>query len=226
MDKKNKSTKYQIMLSGLGKNMFIWVVVGSVVASISIVLAILFVQRILFMNKVISEKDKTYKTLIANNKAIPDLQNSIRALNSNQELINSKAKLTDEAIQVVLDALPTEPNYAALGASFQQVLLANTPGITVVNLTINKDQNGTSTTSSNQSKKVPGAYEILFSFSVKGDTKALYNLLSYLERSIRVLSTKTMTITSSGNEQVLTVTGAAYYQPEKTVKVTSKDIKQ
>ena len=222
-DKLNSASKKTI-LQKTGKNMFVWVTIASIACSVSIVFSIILIQRIFFINTLIDEKNKTLKTLSSNNDAIPKLQNSVRALNSNQELINAKARESDDPVQVVLDALPTEPNYPALGASFQQVLLNNRPGIKILGLTVN--QTATGSGSSNQSTKHPGLYEMPFSFSAQGNTASLINLLTYLEKSIRVVDTKTLSISSSGDEQLLSISGVAYYQPPKTIEVKTKEIKQ
>lgn len=225
MQKDSKSSNKRSLLQQTSKNMFVWVTFSSIVCSVSIVFSIILIQRILFINKVVDEKNKTVKTLKSNNDAVPALQNEIRALNSNQDLINAKARASDDALQVVLDALPTESNYAALGASFQQVLLTNTPGITVLSLGVNQAA-VSSSSGAVESKKIPGVYEMNFSFSVKGSTSALTNFLVYLEKSIRVLDTKTMSISGLGDEQILNITGVAYYQPAKNIKVETKEIKQ
>lgn len=219
-----------------GKNMFAWVTIASIMCSVSIVFSVILFQRIFFINKVIDEKNKTLNTLASNNHAIPSLEDAVRALNSNQDLISAKARQTDDAVQVVLDALPTDSNYPALGASFQQVLLNNKPDIEVLSLSVNQSNAAASLV---ESKKIPGVYEMSFDFSVQGSPESILDFLKYLEKSIRAIDTKKMTIYArlittkdeKGNPvqkqaNVLSISGVTYYQPVKEIKVETKEIKQ
>lgn len=221
------SVKKRTLIARANKNMFIWVAIVSAVLGIVVVASIILVQRIAHMNRVIDAKSTTLSNLKSNNSAIPDLQNNIRALNSNQALIDSKAKSTDEAVQVVLDALPSEANSLALGASFQSVLLAGISGVTVDSITVDPvfgvESLGEGTVVSTTSES--GVPTISFRFSVRGDLLKLIEVLNRLEKSIRVIDTKKVKIESQGNKQILTVEGVAYYQPTVVVNQTQKVIK-
>jgi len=228
---KNTSLRKRTLISKAGKNMFVWVVVASIVLSFAVVVSSILIQRIVSVNDTIGKKTSTLKILQNNNKAIPDLQNAVRALNSNQNLIDSKANPTDEALQVVLDALPSEGNSLALGASFQQKLL---PGgdITIESLSItpisglesqntattNTNSVSSSTNSSNSSDLRP----IKYTFAVKGSTTSLVELLKRIESSIRVIDTSSLSIESHGTIQSMVVSGQAYYQPARVFKVTTE----
>jgi cell division protein FtsL len=228
MADKDTSLRKRAQIAKAGKNMFIWVIIASILLSIAIVVSIILVQRIISVNNTIGQKNKTLQILKNNNKAIPDLENAVRALNSNQSLIDSKANLTDEAVQVVLDALPSEANSLTLGASFQQILLPSATGdISIESLSVtpisgveSADSGTTSTSSTNTN--VSGIKPIEFNFAVKGSTDSLIALLKRLESSIRVIDTTNVKIESSGSQQLMTVSGQAYYQPARVFKVTTK----
>lgn len=223
------SLKKRNIIARVNRNMFVWVAIVSAILGVSVVGSTILVQRIMFMQRVIDAKNKTLSTLEANNKAIPKLEDNVRALNSNQALMDSRAKETDEPLQVILDALPSEANSLALGASLQNVLLTGVSGITVESITVNPvtgveslSMSGTKTISSS-STSVP---TISFRFSIRGQIASLVEVLQRMEKSIRVIDTKMVKIESQGSAQVLTVDGVAYYQPARVVELKKTTVKQ
>lgn len=215
------------LIAKANRNMFVWIAVASVIVSVSIVGSIILVQRIMHMERVISAKSNTQNILVDNNKVVPDLENNVRALNSNQALIDSKAKPTDEAVQVVLDALPAEANSLAIGASLQKVLLANVSGVTIDSITVQPVvgvealTEGSYVTVSEGTLSMPS---ISFMFSVRGQLTGLIEVLNRLEKSIRVFDTTKVKIESQGADQVMTVEGVAYYQPTVTIELNKKTV--
>jgi len=86
------------------RRMFVWVAGASVLFGFAIVVSAFLVKTILFNEKVLQEKSQTQSTLRYNNGQVDALKSEIRALDANQALIDSKAKYTDETLQVILDA--------------------------------------------------------------------------------------------------------------------------
>lgn len=220
------SLKKRTLIAKSNKQMFIWVAVVSGILSISIVGSIIIAQNIIHMNKVIDYKSKTLSNIKYNNSVIPELQDNVRALNSNQALIDSKARPSDEAIQVILDALPSEANSLALGASFQKVLLTGIDGVRVESITVDPvagveamTDDGTVQLSSEANASV-----ISYRFSVSGPLLQLIEVLKRLEKSVRVIDTTKVKIESQGSSQVLTVEGVAYYQPAIELELTKEKI--
>lgn len=220
------SLKKRTLIAKSNKEMFIWVAIVSGILSISIVGSIIIIQNIFHMNKVIDYKSKTLSNIEYNNSAIPQLQDSVRALNSNQALIDSKARPSDEAIQVILDALPSEANSLALGASFQKVLLYGVDGVKIESITVDPvagveaiSGDGTVQLSSQANASV-----ISYRFSVSGPLLQLIEVLKRLEKSIRVIDTTKVKIENQGTSQILSVEGVAYYQPSIQLELTKEKI--
>ena len=115
--------------------MFIWVAGVSVVFGFALVGSMFLTQMLLFNNRVIQEKNRTIATLMTDNSNVQDLESKVRLLDTNQALIDSKATPDDRAVQVILDALPSEANSLALGASIQKKLLA-IPGLEIITLQV------------------------------------------------------------------------------------------
>lgn len=208
--------------------MFIWIAAASALVSFALVTSIFLSQKLLFNEKVLSEKNKTVSTLNLNNKVIPDLQTQVRVLDTNTDLATSKAKDSDQTLQVILDALPSDANSLALGASLQNKLLAGIPGLTIQSLQVDPVAGIESLTAGSTQ---PGASsgmsstQITFRFSVTGNQDALMNALTNLERSIRTIDITNLQIENQGTSQVMTVQGSAFYEPTKNVTLYDKVVK-
>lgn len=224
---KKASLKKTSLIAKANKNMFVWVAIVSVVLGITVVGSIILVQRILHMNRVISSLQTTSSNIDANIKSVQTLSDNIRVLSTNQDLASSKAKASDETLQVILDALPSEANSLALGASFQDVLLAGNSGVSIDSITVSPvvGIESTSSGAATQSSSNLNTPSIAFSFAVKGTLSQLLSVLNNLERSIRVIDTQKVTISKTSDQLTLTVSGVAYYQPAVDITLTNKVIK-
>ncbi len=207
----------RVQIAKANRTMFIWVACASVIVSAAAVLVVVMVQKGMHNQKAINELGKTVSTLKKNNENVTQLEDQIRALGSNESLLGLRMNDTDNALRVILDALPAEPNPSALGASLQTKLFGN---IKVESVQVMPLGDGTSTEDSSGS-----ASAIDFQFSVKGSPTQLKTLLTRLERSIRTIQVSHMKIESTGGEQTLTVTGRAYYSPAKTLQLIDKNVK-
>jgi hypothetical protein len=222
-------------IANANRMMFMWVAAVSVVVGIAIVISIFLVQKALFNEKVLAEKAKTASILTNNNKTIDELKNQVRVLNTNQALKDSMTPGESQPVQVVLDALPSEANSSALGASFQEKFL-NDGALRIESLNVDPVQGVESQTDENIqdasqsviSNTTAGQNKITFRFSVSTDTNnanALKDLLQRLERSIRTIDVTAATIETQGTRLVLTVDGHAFYEPAKSVELKDKTVK-
>ena len=179
-----------------------------------------------------AEKNKTVATLKIDNANISDLEAQVRVLDNNQALISAKAKPDDKAVQVILDALPSEANSLALGASLQNKLLANIPGLSIESLQVDPVagvESLSSTTTTNVTALTPsasgGQSQITFRFSVSGDEVALKAALLRLESSIRAIDITSLKIENQGSTQLMTVQARAFYEPARVVELKDKTVK-
>lgn len=206
------------------RTMFIWIAVASALIGTAAVVAILFFQQLVYNEKVLSEKLNTVTTLDKNLAAIDDLQSEIRALSANSALASAKASESEQPLQVILDALPSEANSLALGASLQQRLLTGIQGNYVLeNLQV--DQVSGVEVLGDSASDTDTAGQITFSFGVSGEQAALRQVLENLERSIRTIEVTSLTIEMSGNVINMRVEGRAFYEPAKTIELETKEVK-
>lgn len=219
-------------IANANRTMFMWVAGVSVVVGVALVVSVFLVQKALFNEKVLGEKAKTASTLVANNKVVDDLQNQVRVLNTNDSL--KKLMIADEAqpVQVVLDALPSEANSSAFGASLQQKFLqAGGIQLDSLNVTPVQDIEVTTNTGSSATATSPTgttAEQISFNFDVSteaGNVNVLKDLLLNIERSIRPINLTSVSIEAQGTRLLLKVEGNTYYQSARTVDLKNKIVK-
>ncbi len=208
------------------RTMFLWIAIASALVGSALVVGIFLAQKAIFNEKVLSEKQATVATLDNNNQVAPELEDQIRVLDTNQALSSAKANDSDQAIQVILDALPAEGNFLAVGASLQNKLIASIPGLKSVESIqvdpiVGLETLSTDTTTVDASA-TGGANEITFRLSVKGNQEAIKQILQNFERSIRLIDIISMQIETQQDGQVLTIQARTYYEPAKTIELQNK----
>ena len=210
------------------RTMFIFVAVAAFVSGIALVVSFFLVQQIWFQGRVISQKQATVNTINANLKAVDGLKDNIRLLDTNEALSSVKSSDDSSAVQAVLDALPTEPNADALGASLQVMFVGAIDGLTIESLSVtDPSDEGALTASGSDSEPESNDPNlgIGFSMSVSGSAEQLKALLARFERSIRVIKIDSLSVEASKDSLTMDIEGRAYYQPAYDVKIDKKVIK-
>lgn len=229
MQQKDTAIRKRTQIVAANRMMFVWVAAVSVVVGFALVGSIFLIQKLLFNERVLAKKNNTISTLAANNANVSELESQVRVLDTNQALIDSKAKPEDQAIQVILDALPSDANSLALGASLQNKLLTGVSGLTLQSLQVDPvvgvEQLSTSTSVVTASGAAASDNQITFRFAVSGSQDALKQVLDRLERSIRAIDITSLRIESQGTGQVLTVEARAFYEPSRVVQLKDKTVK-
>ena len=205
------------------KTVFAWVAGASCIIGAVVVVAVLLVQTIIFNNKVISMKKDTVSQLEENIEAVPELEAEVRLLNTNKEL--KEVTLSEDArpVQTILDALPADDNRLALGASLQQKLFTDIPGLAVDSLSVDPSATGGIIV---EEESEEGVQELAFTASISGDANALKTALQRLERSIRAINVKAITAATAGDSVSLQISGSAYYLPEPNLDLVDRKVKQ
>ncbi len=211
--------------------MFLWIIAVSAVVGFSVVLIVFLAQRIWFGESVIREKENTISVLNKNLEVVPDLQDNVRLLNTNEALISSRLDANHSALQVVLDALPADANSTAMASSLQTRLLTGVPGVTIESLKVEpvSGLEVDSTNTSINSSSDPAENAIGFSFSISANNSrqdGLRKVLQQIEKSIRPFNISTLTIESQGSRVFLSATGSGYYEPAQKVQLTDKVVTQ
>jgi hypothetical protein len=218
-------------IANANRMMFLWVAGVSAVVGVAVVASVFLVQKAMFNEKVLSEKSKTATTLVNNNKAVSELQNQIRVLNTNEDLKKVMVPGEAQPIQVVLDALPADANSSAFGASLQKNFLT-ADGIQLDSLTVNpvygievQDGSGSQPATSDEAEL---GNMITFSFAVRASASnadGLKDLLLKMERSIRPIVLTNVTVEAQVDQLILRADGHTYYEPAKSIDLKDKVIK-
>ena len=209
--------------------MFLWIAVASALIGAAVVVSIFFGKQLLYNEKVLSEQQKTVTTLKANNNAVTGLEDEIRILDTNQDLASVKANDDDQTLQVVLDALPSDANSLALGASLQNKLLAGIDGLDAIQtLQVTpvvgvESQEATTMVDAGTDETIGNAID--FSFQVTGTQSALKKALENLEHSIRTIEVTSVTIENqAGGKLAMTVRARAFYEPAVNLELKDKAV--
>lgn len=230
VDNNAAALRKRSQIAKANRTMFLWIAVSSALVGAALVVSYFLAQRAFYNEKVLGEMNNTVSVLEKNNAAVPDLQAQIRVLDTNEALASVKASSDDQAIQVILDALPADANSLALGASLQSKLLANIEGVRIESLQVEPVvgletfSDGATVDAGTADDAVSNAINI--QFSVSGDQNALKAVLQNLERSIRLIDIRTLRVESQGATQLMTIQARAYYEPAKTIELKDKVVTQ
>lgn len=217
-------------IANANRMMFLWIAGVSALVGVAAVASVFLVQKAMFNEKVLAEKSKTASTLVSNNKAVGELQNQIRVLNTNENLKKVMVSGEIQPIQVVLDALPAEANSSAFGASLQTHFLT-ADGIQLDSLVVDpvygiEAQDGTGI------QEIPDdegeSHRITFSFAVSAasdNANGLKGLLLKMERSIRPIDLANVTVEAQQDKLILRADGYTYYEPAQSIDLKDKVVK-
>lgn len=202
--------------------MFLWIAIASALVGAALVVSIFLAQKLIYNEKVLAAKQQTVSTLARNNAVVTDLEKAIRALDANEALASVKTNENNQALQSILDALPSDANSLALGASLQNKLLTGVGGVTLESLQVTpvsgiESLNGGDVVGSDDNS-------IAFQFIISGSDAQLKKILQNLERSIRTIHIDSLKIEIQSKGPVMTVQARAFYEPTKTIELQEKAV--
>lgn len=222
MKPNDAAIRKRTQIAKANRTMFLWIAAASVIVGAAVVVSIFLAQKLFYNEKVLGEKQTTVSTLAHNNAVVGDLENEIRALDANEALSSVKANESDQSLQVILDALPSDANSLALGASLQNKLLAGISGLTIESLQVDPVA-GVETLDGGA--EVSGDNAITFQFVVSGSDGALKQVLRNLENSIRTIHVSSLKIETQASGPIMTVQAQAFYEPAKTIELQDKVVR-
>ena len=214
-------------IANANKQMLIWVALAAVVISVCAVLALNFVQRIIYQAKVNGKIGDTAKVLSSNVAVIDNLMAEVNKLNTNKNLNLPNLRTADStAFQVVLDALPTEDDRTALGASLQLKVLAPS-GVSIDQLAVTGTGGGApvatdQTTASTGNK--PTAQPITFNIVISGDYNVIQQTIRDIERTIRPFVINSINLQGTDTRLQATIAATTFYVPKVNYTLGSEEV--
>ena len=228
-DNKDMAIGKRQLIAKANQTMFIAVAIASVVIGLASVLTTFLVREMMFNFKVLDAQNASIETLKSNLENVKDLESKMEELQTNSALLSSRADVENNALRVVIDALPSFENSAALGASVSNKLL-NVPGIKIESITVNTsastEDSAASTTEGDKEAGNPKPQAIAFSFTVASDgPENILNVIKNLEKSIRTINITSFRLEQNTGDMSLTVNAQAFYLAQANVALREKVIK-
>lgn len=235
--KEEVAVRKRTQIAKANRAMFLWIAVASALVGTAAVVGVFLTQQLIYNEKVLSVKSTTANTLQSNLDVIDDLKQEVLVLDTNKNLAAAKANPEDQALQVILDALPADANPLALGASLQNKLLTGIPGLQPIETMQIESMEATEETATEAAPTDPTAGDpnavavstnvIGFSVTVSGTQDALKQLLQQLERSIRTIEVSSARFEAQANgEFTLNLTGRAFYEPSRTLELKKEVVER
>lgn len=220
-------TKRQ-QLKKTNQNIFIWVAAAAVVLAFSIVALQFLVRQGLFNNKIISEQQKTNRTLEESISNFDGLKRNVDALLADTKLSALRANPSDSSLQVILDALPTTGDATTLSNSLYNKILSR-QGVNIVSVTAGGADASVVAVAPAPTPTdvavVNSPQPLTFDASIAGSADQIRATLVDVEKVIRPMVIRQMYITVSGTQLETNIQGETYYLPHSTVKLGDKSIK-
>ena len=245
-DQKDVAIKKYNAIAKANQMMFGAVALASVVAGAAVVGMSFLIQDINFNAKVISKQDETLNNIKKSAESVEEsdgLKVKIKGLQTDQNLLASRASDEDNALRVILDALPSDANATAVASSLSAKIL-KIDNLTVESMTVEPvvetaDSSTTSaststTSSSTTSSSDPQGAEALsaklktvkFSFNVTSSSAEVLNeVFLRMERSIRTFKVESFKFERGKESISLNISGVAYYLPIDSLSLTSTTVK-
>lgn len=205
------------------------IVIATATAAFLLVFALVaskaLVSQMSYQNRVISAKKTALTQLESDLAARDSLVNSYKAfVTTPQNVLGGNPEgtgdLDGDNAKIILDALPSKYDFPALTASIEK--LVNSQGMQIRSITGTDEE---ATQAENATSAAPKPIPMPFELQASGSYGASRNLVTQFERSIRPFVFQKMDLSGDEGNMSITITAETYYQPEKSLKITTEVIK-
>lgn len=205
------------------------IVIATAIAAFLLVFALVaskaLVSQMSYQNRVIDAKKTALTQLESDLAARDSLVSSYKAfVTTPQNVLGGNPEgtgdLDGDNAKIVLDALPSKYDFPALTASIEK--LVNSQGMQIKSITGTDEE---ATQAENATSAAPKAIPMPFELQASGSYGASRNLVTQFERSIRPFVFQKLDLAGDEGNMSITLTGETYYQPEKSLKITTEVIK-
>lgn len=205
------------------------IVIATATAAFVLVFALVSGKALLsqatYQNRIITEKKKALTQLKSNQNARDSLVASYGAFVDTPENVlggnpTGTGDQDGDNAKIVLDALPSKYDFPALATSIEK--LVNSQSLQILGITgideevAQKDK---------QTSATPAPISMPFQMQVTGSYGSIQSLVGVFERSIRPFQMQTIELSGDEGNMVLSVTSQTFYQPEKSLNITTKVVK-
>ncbi len=178
-----------------------------------------------YLNRVIKEKNVTKNRLIDNLKVVKKLKPSYDTfVSSTTNIIAGNAfgigPQDGDNAKIILDALPSKYDFPALATNLETLVQGQS--VELSGITGTDDEVAQS---SNVSSANPQPVEMPFQLTVSADYAKTQTLITAIERSIRPIKIQSIDITGNQAKLSTNITAITYYQPAKSLNITTTVVK-
>lgn len=227
MDKNNTGNetltgvKKRQQINAANKAVFAWIAGASLIIGICGVFAQFLIRQLIFNNTIYGALVTTRSTLEENINAYDGLKSSVSKLVADSNLNALRTGEKSTALQVIIDALPTEENRSSFATSMQTKVLGPT------GVTINAFSVISSDTEASVASTINGtdALAFDFTFSITGNYSQIQQAIRNMERSIRPITVQSIAVQGTSEKLEANITATTYYQPAKTIQLNEVEKK-
>lgn len=199
-----------------------FVAVAAFITVFSIISSRALLSQRSYQARVIAEKTKALKQLQANNEAAGRLSTSYSAFIAEPNNIiggntSGSGDRDGDNAKIILDALPSKYDFPAMVTSLEKLL--SNPAYKINSITGTDDEINQQQANDTQPVEMP------FELSVSGNFASIQELIGALQRSIRPISITGIDLSGSDSNLTASIKAKTFYQPEKTLGITTKDVK-
>jgi Tfp pilus assembly protein PilO len=214
----------KIQIDKANSRMVAIIAAASFVTVFSLVAAKALISQQRYQSRVISAKGEAVDQLKKNIAASKNLENAYGTfVSQSSNVLGGNPQGTGDKDgdngKIVLDALPSKYDFPALTTSLEKIL--SNPGYKIESITGVDDE----ANQQNSSGPNPTPIEIPFQIGVSGTYASMQTLVDTLQHSIRPFQIQTISLTGADNTLHATINAKTFYQPEKTLTITTKEIK-
>jgi len=226
MDKNNGEAltgiKKRQQINAANKAVFAWIAVASLVIGVCGVFAQFLIRQLIFNNTVYGTLVTTRSTLEKNIDAYDSLKSGVSKLVADSSLNALRNGENSTALQVIIDALPTEENRASFATSMQTKVLGPT-GVIINSFSVIGSEADLSVATTTVSGTSASAFD--FTFSITGNYSQIKQAIQNMERSIRPITVQSIAVQGTSEKLEANVTATTYYQPARGIELNEVEKK-
>jgi Tfp pilus assembly protein PilO len=214
------STK-RVQISKANTTMVVAVAVASFIVVTSLMFSKALMSQRAYQSRVIKAQKEALNQLKENIGNVDSLKSQYQAfVDQPENIIGGSSTGTGERdgdnARIVLDALPSKYDFPALATSLEKLLAT---GLTVSAISGSDDEIAQSQNTETKPVEVP------YTIAVAGTYPAVQNFIGTLDKSIRPMHLKTLTLAGEDDKLTASITAVTYYQPAKTLNIETKEVK-
>lgn len=202
------------------------VIVTSIAAFVlifAIVAGRAMISQIAYQQRVIDAKKEALATAQQDLQALDSLESAYNEFATADPNVlggsaDGEGELDGDNASIVLHALPSRYDFPALTSSLEELILSQ--GMQIVSISGTDEE----ATQSDVSGPSPQPVAMPFQARASGSYGSVQDLISAFSRSIRPFQIQSMELSGGENNMTVSIDAKTFYQPEKTLTITEKEI--